>query len=112
MTCIIDTKSKRHLSTKLAAGLAISAFLVLGPFVASASAENWTAQHNAEKNRGHRDEHRHGRGNDGGYYYSAPPVVYGSPYDGSYYGSPYNPPPVVYGPGIGIGLPGVNINIW
>jgi hypothetical protein len=111
MTRIIDTKSKRHLPAKLAAGLAISAFLVLGTFVASASAENWAAQNNAEKNRGHRDEHRHGRGNDGRYY-SAPPLVYGSPYDGSYYGSPYNPPPVVYGPGIGIGLPGVNINIW
>jgi len=41
MTCIIDTKSKRHLSAKLAAGLAISAFLVLGTFVAAASA----AQH-------------------------------------------------------------------
>jgi hypothetical protein len=41
-----------------------------------------------------------------------PPVVYGSPYDGLCYGSPYNPPPVVHGPGIGIGLPGVNINIW
>ena len=38
MTCIIDTKSRRHLSAKLAAGLAISAFLVLGTFVASASA--------------------------------------------------------------------------
>jgi len=36
MTCIIDTKSKRHLSAKLAAGLAISAVLMLGTFVASA----------------------------------------------------------------------------
>jgi len=111
MTRIIDTKSKRHLPAKLAAGFAISFFLVVATFVASASAENWTAQNKAEKNRGHRDERSHGRGNDGRYY-SAPPVIYGSPYDGSYYGSPYAPPPVVYGPGVGIGLPGVNINIW
>ena len=39
MTCI-ETKSKRHLSAKLAAGLAISAFLLLGTFVAPAKAEN------------------------------------------------------------------------
>jgi hypothetical protein len=38
-------------------------------------------------------------------------VVYGSPYGGGYYGSPYYAPPVVYGPGIGISLPGVNIGI-
>jgi hypothetical protein len=111
MTCIIDAKSKRHLPARLASVLAISALLMLGTLVAPASAENWTGQSTAEKNRGHRDEHRQRRGNDGRYY-SAPPVVYGSPYDGSYYGSPYSPPPVVYGPGIGIGLPGVNINIW
>ena len=33
-------------------------------------------------------------------------------YGSSYYGSPYYyPPPVVYGPGIGINLPGVSIGI-
>jgi hypothetical protein len=105
MTYIIDTRSKRHLPAKLAGALAISTLLVLGTFVASASAEN----------RGHPTRHSGGhyggRGRGGGYY-SAPPVVYGSPYDGSYYGSPYDPPPVVYGPGIGIGLPGVGISIW
>jgi hypothetical protein len=107
MTCIIDTKSKRHLRAKLAAALAISTFLVLGTFVASASAEN------RGHPSGHSGGHERGRGNGGGGgYYSAPPVVYGSQYDGSYYGSPYYPPPVVYGPGIGIGLPGVNINLW
>ena len=36
----IETKSKRHLSAKFAAGLAVSAFLLLGTFVAPASAEN------------------------------------------------------------------------
>jgi len=106
MTCIIDTKSKRHLPAKLAGALAIT-FLVLGPFVASASAQNRAQGHPS----GHSGGHDRGRGRGGGYY-SAPPVVYGSPYDGSYYGSPYYPPPVVYGPGIGIGLPGVSINIW
>ena len=98
MTCTIDTKSNRHLSAKLVAGLAISAFLVLGTFVASAGAED------------RRDDHRGGdyRGNHGHYgpsggYYTAPPVVYGAP--------AYYPPPVVYGPGIGISLPGINIGI-
>ena len=40
MTCTIDSKSKRRLPAKLAAGLAISAFLVLGTFVASAGAQS------------------------------------------------------------------------
>ena len=47
-----------------------------------------------------------------GGYYRAPPVVYGSPYRGRYYGEPtIIPPPVVYGPGIGIDLGGVGIRI-
>ena len=101
MTCTIDSKSKRRLPAKLAAGLAISAVLVLGTFVASASAAD------------HRYDHR-GRGYDhgggyGGAYYAPPPVVYGSPY----YGSPYYaPPPVVYGPAVGVNLPGVSIGIF
>src|ERR1700739_445625 len=48
MTCIIDINSKRHLSTKLATGVAISALLVLGMSLASANAED------------HRDDHRGG----------------------------------------------------
>ena len=112
MTRIIDNRSKRHLPAKLVAGLAISAVLVLGTFVASAS---------AEEHRGGQ-EHRGGGGGRGGYgggggYYVAPPVVYGSPYGGSYYGSPYYapydyPPPVIYGPGIGVALPGIGITIY
>ena len=44
MTRIIDTKSKRRLSAKLAAGLAISAMLALGTFAGSANAdEGWGA---------------------------------------------------------------------
>ena len=94
MTWSIDTNSKRRLSARLAAGIAISAILALGTFAGSASARE--------------DYHHHGY--NGGYY-RAPPVVYGSPYGGAYYGSPYYAPPVVYGPGIGINLPGVNIGI-
>jgi hypothetical protein len=94
MTWIIDTTSKRRLSSKLAGGIAISALLTLGAFAAPASAD-W------------RDDHR---GYYGGYY-NAPPVAYGSAYGNGYYGSPYYAPPVVYGPGIGIALPGVNIGI-
>ena len=105
MTCIIDTKSKRHLSAKLAARLAISAFLVLGTFVASASAaEHGGGGHGGgghggggHGGGGHGGGHggggHRGGGGGGGYYYRAPPVVYGSPY--------YYPPPVIY-PGIGI----------
>lgn len=97
MTCIIDTNSKRHLSTKLPAVLAISALLVLGTSLASASAQ--------DRRDDHRGGDRHGdwHGGWGGGYYPAPPVVYGTPY--------YAPPPVIYGPTIGVYLPGVAIGI-
>ncbi len=103
MSCIIDTRSKRYLSPKLAAGLALSVFFVLGTFVASASAQP------------HRDDRGgggyHGGGRPGGWggggYYPAPPVIYAAPY----YPAPYYPPPVVYGPAIGIYVPGVSIGI-
>lgn len=111
MTCIIDTRSKRHLSAKLMAGLAISAFLVLGTFVASANAQ----QHRGDQRGGDRGEHRGGnfrgdRGHPGwgGGYYPPPPVFYGSPY----YDRPYYAPPAVYGPGIGIYVPGVSVGIY
>ncbi len=115
MTCIIEAKSKRRLSARLAAGLAISAFLVLGTVVASASTAAQERRHTGYSSyRGHGGVYRGGRG-----YYAAPPVVYGSPYYGTpYYGSPYYgapyyyPPPVVYGPAIGIGLPGIGISIF
>jgi hypothetical protein len=87
------TISKRHLSAKLAAGIAISAILAVGTFATPASAE-----------------HQEGRNWNGGYY-NAPPVVYGSSYGNGYYGSPYYAPPVVYGPGVGISLPFVGIGI-
>jgi hypothetical protein len=96
MTRINDTKSRRPLSAKLAAGIAISALLAIGTFAAPADA------------RDHDGGYRH---NWNGGYYRAPPVVYGSPYGSSYYGAPYYAPPVVYGPGIGIGLPGINIRV-
>ena len=99
MTKIVDTTSKRHLSAKVAVGLAISAMLAL---LTSAAPGNTRPYH-----------HYYNGG-----YYRAPPVVYGSPYRGAYYGSPYYggspyyyPPPVVYGPGIGINLPFIGINI-
>jgi|SRR5271170_4757524 len=105
MTWIIDTKSNRHLSAKLAAGLAISAFLVLATFVASASAaEHGGGGHPSGHGGGYGGGHRggHGGGHRGGGvgYYRAPPVVYGSPY--------YYPPPVIY-PGICISVPFVSI---
>jgi|ERR1051326_1802652 hypothetical protein len=98
MTRIIDITSKRRLSARLAAGIAISAILALGTFAGTASA---------------RDRDDGGRGGWNGGYYAAPEVVYGSSYGYGYgyYGAPYYAPPVVYGPGVGISLPGVNIGI-
>lgn len=97
MTWIIDTTSTRRRSTTLAAGLAMSAMLAVGTFTLPANAD-WD---------GNRDYHHNWNGG----YYRAPPVVYGSPYGGAYYGSPFYSPPVVYAPGIGISLPGINIGI-
>jgi len=74
-------------------GFALSAILVLGAFVASASAQGYHG--------GRRDDHRGGW--HGGGYYAPPPVVYGSPY--------YAPPPVVYDPGVTVVVPGIGINI-
>jgi hypothetical protein len=97
MTCSNGTNSKRALSTKLAAGLAISAFLVLGSFVASADAQPRRDEHHDDRGRG-------GWAGHGGGYYVAPPVVYGAPYY-------YAPPPVVYGPAVGVYLPGVTVTV-
>src|SRR5579862_6072009 len=126
VTSIISTKSKRRLPARLAAGLAVSALLVLGPFAGSASA----AQHGSGQPSGHTSGHGggHPSGHAGGYggghgsgyggwqggggYYAPPPVVYGSPYGGAYYGAPYYPPPVVYAPGITIGVPGIGVTIY
>jgi hypothetical protein len=101
MTCIIDTKSKR-LSAKLLTGLAISAVLVLGTLAVPAHAQDY----HRDDHRGGPQERRDDRGGHrdwGGGYYSAPPVIYGTPY--------YAPPPVVYGAGIGIEVPGISVNI-
>jgi hypothetical protein len=74
----MTTKSKHGLLAPLAAGLVISAMSSCGDYYS---------------------------GVNSGYYYSAPPVVYGSPYGSSYYGSRYYyTPPVIY--------PSVNIGIW
>jgi hypothetical protein len=98
MTWIIDSKSKRRPSAKLAAGFGICTMLALGTLAVPA---------NADWDGGDRGYHHNWNGG----YYRAPPVVYGSQYRSSYYGSPYRYPPVVYGPGIGIGLPGFSIGI-
>ncbi len=99
MTCISNTTSKRRLSAKLAAGIAISAVLAFGTFAAPANA----------RDRDDRDGGDHRNWNGG--YYAAPPVVYGSTYGYGYYGAPYYSPPVVYGPSVGIIVPGINIGI-
>jgi len=104
MTRIIETSVRRHLPARLAAGLAISALLLLGPLAASARADDHNNDH-----RGSWD-HNNDRNNNywGGSYYVAPPVYYGP----RYYSQPsYYPPPAVYAPGIGIQLPGVSIGI-
>ena len=91
-------------SCRRAAGLAISALLVLGTFATAANAADRRDDHRGDDHRGgeHRgDDHRGGDHRGGGWnggYYAAPPVVYGAPY--------YSPPPVV-----GIYLGGIGINI-
>ena len=96
MTRIIGTRSEHRLWAKLAGGIAIAAILAVGTFPGSG-----IAQYNNYYN---------GQYSNGGYY-RAPPVVYGSPYNNGYYGSPYYAPPVVYGPSIGISLPFIGIGI-
>ncbi len=98
MTTMVDTKPRNRLTAKRAVLLALAAAFLAGTFTASASAD--------DRRGGHPDFH--GRPGDRGYpprgdYYRPPPVAYGGPY--------YPPPPVAYGPGVGINLPGVNINI-
>ena len=67
MTRIINTTSRRRLSAKLGAGLALAALLAVGTFTAPASAQQYLP---------------YGYG-----YYAAPPVAYGWPY--GYYAPPY-----------------------
>jgi hypothetical protein len=133
MTCI-ETKSKRHLSAKLAAGLAISAFLLLGTFVAPASAENnngrsdWRGQAYVYPSYGYGYNQQYYRQPSYGYgynqqYYRQPAYGYG--YNQQYYRQPaygygYNQqyyqqqPAYGYGygqPSVGVYLPGIGIRI-
>ena len=96
MTSIIDACPERRVSARLMAGVAISALLLLGTFVTPAGADDHRGgDRDRHDDRGHADWNRG--------YYSAPPVVYGTPY--------YAPPPVFYGPAVGVYLPGVSIGI-
>lgn len=95
--------SKGRLLAKLAAGVAFAGTLAIGAFATPANAE-WDGHY---RNYGYDHDHYYNGG-----YYTAPPVVYGSPYGGAYYGAPaYYPPPLVYGPGIGINFGGIGIGI-
>jgi hypothetical protein len=96
MACVIKTASKRHVSGKSTAKLALTALILLGTFAATAGAQG-------RRDEGRRDDHRADHRNWNGGYYLAPPVVYGEPY--------YAPPPVIYGPAVGIVLPGIAIGI-
>jgi hypothetical protein len=87
LTWTINSKLKRRLSARHLAQLVLFATLATGALAGAASAqERWQPRN-----------HHH---NWNGGYYNAPPVVYGSPYGSTYYGSPYYAPPVVYGPGL------------
>jgi hypothetical protein len=133
MTCI-ETKSKRHLSAKLAAGLAVSAFLLLGTFVAPARAENdngrgeWNqSQTYVQPYYGYNQQYYRQPANGYGYnqqYYRQPAYGYG--YNQQYYRQPaysygynqqyYRQPTYGYGqqynsPGVGVYLPGIGIQI-
>jgi hypothetical protein len=80
-----------------ATALVVAGALAFGTFVAPANAED---HHNGNRGGG---GHGYQHGWAGGGYYPAPPIVYGYP--------GYYPPPVVFGPGVGIFLPGIGINI-
>ena len=81
----------------LTGGLVLGALLVLSAFADPASAQ------------GRRNDDRRDHRNWNGGYYRAPPVIYGSPYGRSYYGSPYYNPPTYYAPPLFYG-PGLNFN--
>ncbi len=97
------TQSKIRLSLPVAGAVALCAMFALGAFAPVSHADE---RHDNDRGERHDDRGEH-RGWDGGGYYVAPPVVYGSPYYQPYYA----PPPVVYGPSVGIALPGINIGI-
>ena len=73
MVWAIPTRSKCHLSPKVAAGLILAALFTLGV----------SPDPPGGGNEGY---YRHHHWNGG--YYRAPPIVYGSPYGQTYYGSP------------------------
>ena len=104
MTYVIETRSKGRRAATFAAGLAISALLSLGSFVASASADEFQTEiYSWDRN----DDLGNSRW--GGIHYVVPtPVAYSAPFTGTK--STY-PLPVFHGPGIGISLPGINIGI-
>jgi len=106
MTWLIDTTSKRRLPAKLAAGLALGALLVVAAGVGPARADDRDRRGDERHDERHDERGRYDHDHDGwnGGYYRAPPVVYGG------YAPGYYAPPVVYGPGIGINLPGINLN--
>lgn len=87
----------------IAALLAVSSLAVTSPAIA----RDW--HHGGYHHAYHHGWH-HGYGYTGGYV---------GPYGGSYYAPGYydpgyyNPPPVVYGPGVGVGvnLPGISIGV-
>jgi hypothetical protein len=103
MTCI-DITAKRRRSATLAAGIALSALLVLGAGIGTARADDRDRDHRGWERQ---ENHAH-RGHWTGGYYRAPPVVYYHEPAPTYYYR--QPPPVYYGSGIGVTLPGVNLN--
>jgi len=102
MTRIIETKSNRSLSAVFAAGFVASAFLPLGTFSASASADEfqndirlWEPDNNSK--------------GSGIYYFAPPPAAYATQFTGTPLYPPPYPPPVFYGPSIGFSLDGPRI---
>jgi hypothetical protein len=128
MTCI-ETKPKRHLSAKLVAALAVSAFLLLGTFAAPASAENNRGGSGDRATVVYADYYGQPSYGYGQQYYRQPSYGYGQQ---QYYRQPsygygqqqyYRQPSYGYGygqqqyyrqpsnSGVGIYLPGIGIRI-
>ena len=104
MTRILTKRTIGSPNSVWTAAIAAIVALSVGGAALSAHAEERRDDRRGGDHRDDRD-HRGYRGYGGGYY-NPPPVVYGSPC-----GWGGCPPPLVYGPGVGIVLPNIMLNI-
>lgn len=108
----IARRSEPRLSPIAAGGLGLAALLAVATFAGAASSQGRGNDGRGNQGRGNGPHGNPGWGkphNWNGGYYRAPPIIYGSPYQQRYYGSPYYEPPRYYAPPLIYG-PGLNFN--